>query len=121
MLSSMSGADTHDIVILGGGPAGAAAAKTAAARGMRVLLIDKARFPRDKLCGGLFTGRALTEYRRIFRRDPPDGLLEARRAISFFLGERPMGRMDDVPPMYLTPCAGISTPICWRRRGLQAQ
>jgi geranylgeranyl reductase family protein len=102
MLSSMSGADTHDIVILGGGPAGAAAAMTAAARGLHVLLIDKARFPRDKLCGGLFTGRALTEYRRIFGRDPPDDLLEERRAISFFLGERPMGRMDDVPPMYLT-------------------
>ena len=44
-----------------------------------------------------------------------------RRAISFFLGERPMGRMDDVPPMYLTMRWGSRTPICWRRRGLQAQ
>lgn len=102
MLSGMDSAPTHDIVILGGGPAGSAAAMTAAGRGLRVLLIDKARFPRDKLCGGLFTGRALAEYRRILHRDPPDGLFEERRAISFFLGERPMGRMDDVPPMYLT-------------------
>jgi geranylgeranyl reductase family protein len=98
----MDGSNGYDIVILGGGPAGSAAAMTAAGKGLRVLLIDKARFPRDKLCGGLFTGRALAEYRRIFRRDPPEGLLEERRAISFYLGERPMGRMDDVPPMYLT-------------------
>ena len=67
MLSSMSGADTHDIVILGGGPAGAAAAKTAAAAGdARVADRQGALSSRDKLCGGLFTGRALTEYRRIF-------------------------------------------------------
>jgi geranylgeranyl reductase family protein len=98
----MDSTDSFDIVILGGGPAGAAAAVTARARGRRVLLIDKARFPRDKLCGGLFTGRSLAEYRRIFRRDPPEGLLEQRCAIAFHLGDRPMGRMEDVPPMYLT-------------------
>jgi geranylgeranyl reductase family protein len=102
MLPRMKDTDTRDIVILGGGPAGAAAAASAAARGLDVLLIDKARFPRDKLCGGLFTGRALTEYRHIFRRAPPEGLFEERRAISFHMGARPMGRMDDVPPMFLT-------------------
>jgi geranylgeranyl reductase family protein len=102
MLRPMDGIDTRDIVILGGGPAGAATARTAVGLGLNTLLIDKARFPRDKLCGGLFTGRALSEYRRIFRRDPPEGLFEERRAISFFMGDRPMGRMDGVPPMYLT-------------------
>jgi len=92
----------HDLVILGGGPAGAAAAATAARLGLRTLLIDKARFPRDKLCGGLFTGRARREYRRIFGRDLAPELFEERRAISFHLGPTPMGRMEDVPPMYLT-------------------
>ncbi|NKX43136.1 geranylgeranyl reductase family protein [Roseibacterium sp. KMU-115] len=95
-------AETHDIVILGGGPAGAAAAATAARAGLRTLLIDKARFPRDKLCGGLFTGRARDEYRRIFGRDLDPALFSERRAIAFHLGPTPMGRMDDVPPMYLT-------------------
>jgi len=102
MLRAMSAPDPHDLVILGGGPAGSAAATTAARLGLRVLLIDKARFPRDKLCGGLFTGRARGEYRRIFGRDLAPELFEERRAISFFLGERPMGRMENVPPMYLT-------------------
>jgi len=102
MLRAMSAPDPHDLVILGGGPAGAAAASTAARLGLRTLLIDKARFPRDKLCGGLFTGRARGEYRRIFGGDLDPALFEERRAISFFLGPTPMGRMEDVPPMYLT-------------------
>jgi geranylgeranyl reductase family protein len=46
-----------DIVVVGGGPAGSAAAITLARAGRDVLLVDKARFPRDKCCGdGLTTG-----------------------------------------------------------------
>ncbi len=46
-----------DVVVVGGGPAGASAAITCARDGRRVVLVDKARFPRDKFCGdGLTTG-----------------------------------------------------------------
>jgi geranylgeranyl reductase family protein len=45
------------VAVVGAGPAGAAAAITAARAGLRVLLVDKAVFPRDKCCGdGLTTG-----------------------------------------------------------------
>src|SRR5204863_9496966 len=48
---------TADVAVVGGGPAGAAAAITLARAGRDVVLIDKARFPRDKCCGdGLTTG-----------------------------------------------------------------
>ena len=48
-----------DVVVVGAGPAGASAAITAARRGLRVAIIDKARFPRDKCCGDGLTAAAL--------------------------------------------------------------
>ncbi|MET0727348.1 MAG: geranylgeranyl reductase family protein [Acidimicrobiales bacterium] len=46
-----------DVAVVGGGPAGAAAAISLARAGRDVVLLDKAAFPRDKVCGdGLTTG-----------------------------------------------------------------
>src|ERR1700745_481600 len=47
----------YDVAIVGGGPAGSTAAFRLARAGARVLLVDKARFPRDKPCGGGVTLR----------------------------------------------------------------
>src|SRR3954453_12145485 len=48
---------TADVAVVGGGPAGCAAAISLARAGRDVVLVDKARFPRDKCCGdGLTTG-----------------------------------------------------------------
>ena len=49
---------SHDVAIVGAGPAGSTAAYRLASAGARVLLLDKATFPRDKPCGGGVTGRA---------------------------------------------------------------
>lgn len=43
--------DAHDVIVAGAGPAGAMAALVLARAGARVLLIDRAAFPRAKLCG----------------------------------------------------------------------
>jgi geranylgeranyl reductase family protein len=51
--------ERFDAVIVGAGPAGSTAAFRLARAGARVLLTDKARFPRDKPCGGGLTVRAL--------------------------------------------------------------
>jgi flavin-dependent dehydrogenase len=41
----------HRVLVLGGGPAGSAVAILAAERGFPVTLVERARFPRDKVCG----------------------------------------------------------------------
>ena len=42
---------SYDIIIIGGGPAGASAALFLEKKGYRIALLDQARFPRDKICG----------------------------------------------------------------------
>jgi geranylgeranyl reductase family protein len=48
----------YDAIVVGAGPAGSTCAYRLAAAGASVLLLDRARFPRDKPCGGGVTGRA---------------------------------------------------------------
>ena len=55
----------HDICILGAGPGGATAALHLASAGHRCLLLDKAAFPRDKVCGDALSGKVLSELKRI--------------------------------------------------------
>ena len=49
----------HDLIIIGGGPAGAAAAISAARGGARVLLLERGRFPRHKVCGEFVSAESL--------------------------------------------------------------
>jgi menaquinone-9 beta-reductase len=55
----------HDVLIAGAGPAGCLTAIVLARAGARVLLIDRARFPRDKLCGDTVNPGALAILRRM--------------------------------------------------------
>ena len=50
-----------DVVVVGAGPAGSAAAAWAARAGRDVLVVDSAQFPRDKACGDGLTPRAVAE------------------------------------------------------------
>jgi len=56
---------TCDVLVVGGGPAGAAAAIRGAAAGLSVVLCDKASFPRDKTCGDGLTASALRLLERL--------------------------------------------------------
>jgi len=49
----------HDIIVVGGGPAGTTAALYANRAGLKTLIIDKDRFPRDKTCGDAIGGKAV--------------------------------------------------------------
>lgn len=58
-------ADDADVVVVGAGPTGASAAFHCAAAGLDVLLLEKATFPRDKICGDGLTPRAVAELVRM--------------------------------------------------------
>ena len=58
-------AQRYDVVIAGGGPAGSAAAWRAVQTGARVVVLDKAEFPRDKPCGDGVTPRALSYIQKM--------------------------------------------------------
>jgi geranylgeranyl reductase family protein len=52
------GAAERDVIVVGGGPAGAATACFLRQRGLDVVLLEAARFPRDKICGESISPRA---------------------------------------------------------------
>lgn len=54
-----------DIVVVGAGPAGAVLALQTAREGARVLLVDRHRFPRDKVCGCCLSARTVARLERL--------------------------------------------------------
>lgn len=54
-----------DVLIIGSGPAGAATAIQLSQSGLRVLLVDRATFPRDKVCGDALIPDALAALARL--------------------------------------------------------
>jgi flavin-dependent dehydrogenase len=54
-----------DVIVVGAGPAGAVAARELARRGRRVLLVDKAIFPRMKVCGCCLNSAAIRTLERL--------------------------------------------------------
>src|SRR5215471_18196811 len=53
--------DSCDVLIVGGGPAGSSCARALVQYGFDVVVLDKAIFPRDKVCAGWITPAVVTE------------------------------------------------------------
>ncbi|MGY6633229.1 MAG: geranylgeranyl reductase family protein [Alkalilacustris sp.] len=94
--------DRFDVVVIGAGPAGAAAARHAADLGLRVALVDRAAFPRDKLCGGGVTGRAAAALRDVFGLEVTADLFRTTARVRLQAGARVLGRIEDAPALHMT-------------------
>jgi len=64
-----------DVVVVGGGPAGSATALQLARAGVAVRIVERARFPRTKVCGEYLSGGAVDALARL-------GVLDAVRAVA---------------------------------------
>ena len=60
-MSERTSADTADVIVVGAGPGGSAAAYHLARHGVNVLLLEKTEFPREKVCGDGLTPRAVKQ------------------------------------------------------------
>ena len=87
-----------DAIIVGGGPAGASAAVHLAAAGARVLLAERERFPRAKLCGEFISPECLGHFARL-------GVLEEM--------SRGGGARVSETVFYAPSGRGVSVPSAW--------
>ena len=62
---AITGDNVYDLIIVGAGPAGAAAGMYASRYGLRTLLLDKQQFPRDKICGDALSGKTVRSLREL--------------------------------------------------------
>jgi len=60
------GNNRYDVTVIGAGPSGASAAHVLSSYGMKVCILDKHTFPRNKLCGGLLTIKTQRIFNDIF-------------------------------------------------------
>ena len=59
------GYNDFDIIITGAGPAGSTAALMLAETGLNIAVVDKATFPRDKVCGDALSGNVINTLKRL--------------------------------------------------------
>ncbi|MEO6213610.1 MAG: NAD(P)/FAD-dependent oxidoreductase [Vicinamibacterales bacterium] len=84
-----------DVLIAGAGPAGSVAALVLARAGVRVTLVDRAQFPRDKLCGDTINPGAMSVLRRLGLGPATEGGLPVRGMVVTGEGVRVTGAYEE--------------------------
>jgi menaquinone-9 beta-reductase len=102
--SPLGEVERADVVVVGAGPGGAAAAANLAARGRDVVMLEKDRFPRDKVCGDGLTPRVVKELLDLGLEDEAHGRVSGwatQKGLRIHGGhsvlELPWPQLDDWP------------------------
>lgn len=96
----------YDVIVVGAGPAGSVAAKRCVEQGLRTLLVEKRRLPRNKVCSGMIMGPVAHSLIKQEFGDLPETVLTSPTHLSGYFFHIPgMGRekLDNY------------TPLTWRR------
>jgi geranylgeranyl reductase family protein len=94
----------YDLIVVGAGPAGTSAARSASKSGLKTLLIEKDRIPRHKLCGGGITPKVT----QLLGFKLPDELVECTvKSARIHVGDQTFNYATDQPLTYMTTRANF--------------
>ncbi len=95
-----------DVIVVGAGPGGALAARKCASKGLKTLLLEKQKLPRDKVCSGMIMGEwAQKILREGFGEIPEEVLVEPGSLLGYAV------HVPGTPVQTLN----MNTPITWRK------
>lgn len=96
----------YDLIVVGAGPAGASAARTGSQLGLKTLLLEKEKVPRNKLCGGGVTPKVL----KLLDFALPNDLMECTtKSIRIHVGESCFNFETDRALVYMTSRSKFDT------------
>ncbi len=107
-----------DVIVVGAGPGGSTAARHCARLGLETLVLEKAHFPRAKVCAGGVTGAALREIGIPF---PPEIIEREGRSLRPRWGSQHLDVASDRPFVYLVTRARFDQHLLWAARQAGAQ
>jgi len=92
--------EKYDVVIIGGGPAGASLGYILKSNNISCCIIEKSLFPRRKLCGGLVTNKTALLYKKIFREELSNYKMKTNN-VSMYYKYKQLTTVKTEVPFYL--------------------